>query len=197
MTTRIIILLCFTVGTACGQFAVPFAKSNRVVTIESWSHGEGKIWAVQDTQIVIYTENDYKTVKLLLSVPISIPQMQAIRNAISAIPRDAYGFHFAGEYSTSPPILTLHFTEDGAWERGRIEASGQMPIWAKPLLDTVSSACPPEWRVDFEAMASAYLLRLRDKENIPETLRNGLPEIIKFPIRDSEKEKKPWWKFWK
>jgi len=72
-----------------------------------------------------------------------------------------------------------------------------MPVWAKPLLDAVSAACPPEWRVDYEGAASAYLLRLRDQENVPEILRNRIPEIYKYPIPKSEKEKKSWWEFWK
>jgi hypothetical protein len=197
MITRILALLAINAVTAWGQIAAPFAKSDRILTIESWQNGEGKIWAVQHNQIVIYAQKDPNTFELILKKPLSPHQVQAIHEAISALPQDAYGFQFVGEYSTNAPLLRLHFTSDGEWTRGRIEATGQLPVWMKPLVDAVSAACPPEWRVDFEANSSAYLMRLQDQVNIPAKLRSRYPEIVKYRIPELRKNRKSWWEIWK
>jgi hypothetical protein len=188
MISRILSLLCFAATTACGQTPVQFAKSDRIVTIESWSRQEAKVWAVQTTQIVIYRQSDFAKDQLVMTKPISISQAQAIREAMEAIPRDAFGFHYAGGYSTHPPLLRLRFTRDDTWTARRIiEASGQMPNFAEPILDAISSACPPEWRVDFGDVAATYLQGLDGQ---------APPEIRKIGIREYYGQKS-WWEFWK
>ena len=152
MRARVIAAFFLTATLACAQKPILFATSDRILTIESWSRQEAKVWAVQKNQIVIFTQSDFGPDKLVLTRPISASQAHAIKDAIAALPKEAFGFHFIGGHSTHAPLLRLHFTDRGEWTNRRIEASGQLPVWSKRLLDAVSDASPAEWRVDFEGI---------------------------------------------
>ena len=190
LTTIIFVgLLCF--SRSFGQPEPIYATSGRVLTIETWrSYGEGTVWAVLSDEIIVYrqfdTLGDRDTIVGRQSI--SAAQAKAIRAAISAIPKESYGFRFSGAFSTHPPLLRLYFTEDGKWTNRRIEVDGYEPRWAKKVLDAVSDALPQNLKVDFYEHVLDYL-RMLPEGSSP-------PEISKISIGEYYGEEKPWWKIW-
>jgi len=145
-------------ASAAAQLPVQFAKTDRIVTIESWYQNRAVVWAVQNSQIVIYKEGDEIGARdnLLATQPISTAQLTAIQHAVGSLPSDAFGYRFSLDSGTHPPLLRLHFTEDGKWANNRIEVTAYSPSWLKQLFGAVSAACPAEWKVDYDDSVMKY-----------------------------------------
>jgi len=162
------VLACGSIMSA--QMPVVFAKSGRLLTIESWGRREATVWAVLKDEIVIYRQFDQvnRADELVFKGPLKKDQAEEIRAAIAAIPKETYGFVHDGSFSAHPPLLRFHFTSDAAWVDRRIELSGYIPTWAKPVLDAVSKICPPEWHVDFEKHVQEYLRFIEAEDRAPD-----------------------------
>ena len=171
------------------QPQIKYAISDRIITLERWKGREATVWAIQKQRIVVYKISDHGESELLAQKPISSEQLAIIRMAIAAIPKEHYGYLYIAGHSSHPPLLRLYFSENGKWERNRIELAGYAPDWIRKLLEAVTNAGPERWPLDYAEIIAEYYEFLG---------RPPSQEIFKKSIYQVyEVGPKKWWEFWR
>jgi hypothetical protein len=187
MRVWIVILLVASTATASRAESSHYADIDRILTIERWYHEECIVWAIQTSRVVVYEKRGQAPRRVLFVGAISPTDQSAIRKEISSLPKDAFGFHHSGGYSTHPPLMRLHFSPDGKWVDDRIEVSGFMPTWVAGLLEAVSKTCRRQG-VDYPAVVASYRSKEKDADQV---------DVRKISIPEFHGQLKPWWAFWR
>ena len=128
-----------------------FAKSGRIITVEHWGHAEAIVWAVQQDRVVVYRVFDTDAPdELLADIPIAKAQVEKIKQAVSAIPKELRSRLYRPRGVLDGTMLRLTFTTDGQFASDRIEVQNLWFPWLGDIVAAISNVVPEARKIRFK-----------------------------------------------